>query len=165
MSEIIDIVNDYDCVIWSCNKYEIYKLKCIHRVIHIILFNSEKKISLQLRSKEENFLPWYWFSSVWWHVQAWENYEQAAYRELKEELWIHIPLKFLWKQLYCDQYDKNFFKFQTVFEAKYDWDVCINNIEFDDIVFFSLQEVKQMIVEWKKIHLELLDILYKYYNL
>jgi len=162
MTELLDIVNENDEVIWTITKDEIYEWKHIHRVIHILVFNSEKKIALQLRSKDEKFLPWYVFASVCWHVSAWEHYEEWAYREMQEELWINTPLKFLWKQLY---YDNEMHKFQAVFEAEYDWKISHDVWEIEEIVYLSLSEIQQMISEWRKFQPELIHIFKTYYNI
>lgn len=162
---MIDIVNDFDQVIWVCEKKELYKQKHTHRVVHIFVFNSENKLALQLRSKKESFMPLHWFGSVGWHIISGEHHEEWAKREMQEELWINPPLKFIGKQFYSDQYGNWIKKFQFIYETKYDWEFTIDENEIDSIKFFSLDEIKNMVIKWEKFNQELLDLLKKFYEL
>lgn len=58
----------------------------IHRAVHIYVFDSAQNIYLQKRSLTKSIQPGKWDTSVGGHVDAGETFEQAAYREMKEEL-------------------------------------------------------------------------------
>jgi len=55
--EFMDIVDENDLVIGSCNKNEVYTKSLCHRICHIIIFNDNGDIALQLRSKYVSYAP------------------------------------------------------------------------------------------------------------
>ena len=62
----------------------------VHRSVHIYVFNRRGEILLQLRSKHKDIQPGRWDTSVGGHLDAGEDYEGAARRELSEELGIDL---------------------------------------------------------------------------
>lgn len=158
--EIMDIVDDHDTVIGQASRSEIYQKFLQHRIVHIFIKNKENKIWLQLRSKNASYCPEYRSTTVWWHIQTWENYKEAALREYKEELWITSELKFLAKDIYKDyQYSK----FLGTFITEYNGDFKFEENAVDDVKFFTVEEIKDMIKNWEKFHPELLFLLEKYF--
>lgn len=63
-----------------------------HLVAHVCLFNREGKMLIQKRKKDKPNWPGKWDISAGGAAKAGENSNQAAERELYEELSIHIPL-------------------------------------------------------------------------
>ncbi len=61
-----------------------------HRAVHVLVFNSRGEIFLQKRSMKKDRQPGVWDSSCSGHVDAGENYEATAVRELREELGLDI---------------------------------------------------------------------------
>ena len=84
--EILDIVDQNDNIIGQAPKDDAYENKLGHRIVHVLIFNDQKKMVLQLRSANVSFCPLHWSTAVGGHVQAGETYEQAAIREYEEEL-------------------------------------------------------------------------------
>jgi 16S rRNA (adenine1518-N6/adenine1519-N6)-dimethyltransferase len=68
-----------------------------HRAVHILIFNDASEVYLQKRSRWKDRHPLLWDSSAAGHVCAGEEYDQAAQRELQEELGINVPLEKLLK--------------------------------------------------------------------
>jgi len=62
--------------------------KLIHRVVHVLVFNSEGQLYLQKRSEGKDIAPGKWDTSVGGHLLPKEGYLQAARREMAEELGI-----------------------------------------------------------------------------
>ena len=58
----------------------------IHRDIHVVIFNSRREILLKKRSMNKDLYPGAWESSTTGHVDQGESREEAALRELFEEL-------------------------------------------------------------------------------
>ncbi|HWB34128.1 MAG TPA: NUDIX domain-containing protein [Candidatus Paceibacterota bacterium] len=56
------------------------------RIVRIYIYNSKGEILVQRRSERMQYMPGRWDQSVAGHVDVGEDYEAAAYRELKEEL-------------------------------------------------------------------------------
>lgn len=57
-----------------------------HRAVLMLVYNSQGKLYLQQRSKRKTLFPGCWDVSASGHVQAGEALEDAARREIKEEL-------------------------------------------------------------------------------
>ena len=87
--EYLDLVNEKDEVIGKEDRDIIYKKNYRNfRVINIMIFTSDNKIIVPKRSSNRRVFPNCYDCSVGGHVSSGETYEEAAYRELKEELGI-----------------------------------------------------------------------------
>jgi len=87
--EYLDLVDENDKVIGKEDRNIIYKNGWKNfRVINIIIFTKDNKILLPQRSENRRVFPNCYDCSVGGHVDSGETYEEAAYRELKEELGI-----------------------------------------------------------------------------
>ena len=62
--------------------------RLIHRDIHILIRRDDNKIYLKKRSQYQDLYPGYWETSVTGHVESGESYDDAAYRERREEIGI-----------------------------------------------------------------------------
>lgn len=82
--EIYDLVDMEDRVIGQATRKEIHQKNLLHRSVHIFVFNPQGELYLQKRaySKDEN--PGFWDTSCAGHVDAGEDYLNAANRELME---------------------------------------------------------------------------------
>ena len=96
-SEIFDVVDASDEVIDSRPRDEVHVNKLKHRAVHIWLFNNAGELFLQKRSPWKQNHPDLWCSSTAGHVDAGETYEQAAHRELMEEIGVDSLLAKIWK--------------------------------------------------------------------
>ncbi|MGB9577424.1 MAG: NUDIX hydrolase [Candidatus Norongarragalinales archaeon] len=62
--------------------------------MHVFLVNPhDKSVYIQKRSETKSYLPGFYCTSAGGHVQTGESYEQAAARELNEELGLQLPLR------------------------------------------------------------------------
>ncbi len=95
--EIFDVVDACDAVIGSRPRDEVHVNKLLHRAVHIWLFNRAGELFLQKRSPWKQNHPDLWCSSTAGHVDAGESYEEAAHRELMEEIGVDSPLTKIWK--------------------------------------------------------------------
>ena len=84
--EIFDVVDARDRVIGQASRETVHREGWLHRAIHIFAFNSAGEVFLQRRAVTKDSAPGLWSSSCSGHVDAGENYEQAALRELFEEV-------------------------------------------------------------------------------
>ena len=156
--EYLDIVDDNDNVIWSATKKEIYEKKLNHRIVHIMIFDKNWKYLAQIRSEKSFFLPWYYSTSVWWHVSSQEDYIDAAKREMKEEIGLDLDIKF--KADFVFKIDK-MKKFVKLYEAILtDEKIDFNKKEVKNIEFLDLETLNKK----EKIHPELEYILNTFYN-
>jgi isopentenyldiphosphate isomerase len=58
----------------------------IHRVAHVLVFNSKGELYLQKRSEQKDVQPGKWDTSVGGHLNPKESFLKAAKREMQEEL-------------------------------------------------------------------------------
>jgi isopentenyl-diphosphate delta-isomerase len=84
--EILDVVNADDLVVGVMERGEIHRKRLFHRSVHVFLLDEAGGIYLQKRSFEKLEYPGKWDSSASGHVESGESYQEAARRELEEEI-------------------------------------------------------------------------------
>ena len=95
--EFFDVVDDQDNVIGRRPGRECVRQGLLHRAIAILLFDEREAVYIQRRADWMGWYPSHWTLSVMGHVASGETYEQAAKRELSEELGIQCKLKWMAK--------------------------------------------------------------------
>ena len=160
--QLIDVVNDNNEVVGKVTEDELYKMKLAHRIVHVLVFNNQDKMVLQLRSKTKSFCPGYWSTTVGGRVQSSESYEEAAIREMQEEIGIILNLEKIADEIYT--YD-GLKMFQRIYKAKFDGKLSTNDPDIERFEYKSLDEIQKMIVKDEKFHPEFVVILNKYYNI
>lgn len=101
--ETLDIVNKSDKVIGKASYKEVYDKLLLHRIVHVFIFNNKGDIALQFRSRHKGFCPQHWSTAVGGHVRSGESHEEAALREMEEEVGVRTNLSFLRKDLYTSK--------------------------------------------------------------
>lgn len=86
--ELFDVVNEQDQVLRQASRREVHEHDLMHRAVHIFVFNKKRDCLLQKRSLLKDRHPGVWDSSAAGHLDAGEDYDTAAARELQEELGI-----------------------------------------------------------------------------
>ena len=86
--EWFDVVDARDRVIGRETRAEVHRRGLLHRAVHIFVYRPDGALFLQKRSPDKDTAPGRWVSSCSGHVDAGEDYETAARRELGEELGI-----------------------------------------------------------------------------
>ncbi len=90
--EIFDVVNDRDEVIGRETRSKVHRMGLKHRAVHVLVFNSRGQIFLQKRSMKKDRQPGLWDSSASGHLNAGEDYDACAVRELGEELGLKVKV-------------------------------------------------------------------------
>lgn len=88
--EVFDVVDEDDQVLGQKTRGEVHAEGLMHRAVHIFVVGKKGQLLLQKRSRFKDVHPGDWDSSVAGHVDAGESYEQAAIRELEEEMGIVV---------------------------------------------------------------------------
>lgn len=88
--ELFDVVDEHDRVLHPLPRDEVHARDLRHRAVHVMIFNAAGEIFLQKRSIWKDRNPAQWDSATAGHVDAGETYEQAARREVREEIGIEI---------------------------------------------------------------------------
>ncbi|MGZ4793813.1 MAG: NUDIX domain-containing protein, partial [Ilumatobacteraceae bacterium] len=86
--ELVDIVDDNDMVIASVTRAEMRAKRLQHRSVGIVVLSSNGRLLIHRRSLDKDIWPGWWDIAAGGVVTAGETYEDAAQRELAEELGI-----------------------------------------------------------------------------
>lgn len=89
----IQIVDEHDKPVGQASKQEAWDKGLYHRTVRIMVEDEQGRILLQKRAAGLELYPNYWDYSASGHVDAGETYDQAAARELREEVGIDLPLE------------------------------------------------------------------------
>lgn len=92
-SERFAVVDAEDRVIGDAPRSTVHGDNLLHRAVHLLLFNDAGELFLQKRSRRKDRHPGVWDSSAAGHVDAGEDYDGTAVRELQEELGVTAPLE------------------------------------------------------------------------
>ncbi|MGZ4993603.1 MAG: NUDIX hydrolase [Methylobacter sp.] len=87
-TELLSVVDEYDRVIDTGARYIIHATGLRHRAVHILVFNEQGLLFLQKRSMKKDLNGGLWDTSAAGHVDAGEDYDASAVREIGEELGI-----------------------------------------------------------------------------
>lgn len=87
-TEIVDIVDENNNVIGSASVAEAHEKRLLHRVAGVFVFDVEGSLYLQTGNKYDKI-----DMSVGGHVQQGETYEEAARREMLEEIGLNVPMQ------------------------------------------------------------------------
>ena len=97
--ETVDIVDERDAVIGAATIGDCLETGLLHRAIAVLVVRSNGEFLLQQRSRKDLWQPGLWTLSSTGHVKTGEAYDEAAERELREELGISARLVRLRKHL------------------------------------------------------------------
>lgn len=117
----------------------------------ILVFNSKGDLALQLRSATDSKYPHHWDFSAAGGIEEGEDPQDAAQRELKEEIGIDAELQSIGEILYQDEKGKDYlYLYRTTYDGSFESD----GVEVEKVEFFSLRNIKSMLVNGEKFHPE-----------
>jgi isopentenyldiphosphate isomerase len=89
--ELLEVVDDYGRVVGREPRARCHADPALrHRAVHVLVRNSSGQWFLQKRSPTRRVQPGRWDSAVGGHVRPGEGWEEAALRELREELGLKL---------------------------------------------------------------------------
>ena len=144
-TEVFYLVDEDDQVIGSVTRKIAHSDRSkIHRAVDILVKNSNK-ILLQKRSSQKDTFPGFWTISAGGHVSYGETYEQAAQRELKEELGVDSELNILGKKLFDTGAEQ---EYSTVYETTYSTNnFNLDQTEVKEIAWIEIDKLAQFIAD------------------
>jgi 16S rRNA (adenine1518-N6/adenine1519-N6)-dimethyltransferase len=92
LGERFPVVDEDDRKIGDALRKEVHENNLRHRAVHVLIFNRKGEVLLQKRSPWKDRHPSLWDSSAAGHVNADEEYDATAERELAEELGVKTEL-------------------------------------------------------------------------
>ena len=149
MEDIFDIVNEQDQVIGKAPRSVIHQKGHLHRAAHMLIYNQQGQILLQLRSSTKDRHPNKWDSSASGHVDTGEDYLTAAKRETEEELGLS-PVPTLIEMAYitvAPETDQEFIKLY-IGSSNGPFSPCPNEIQ--KIEWFSPEQIIHLIENEKE---------------
>lgn len=142
--EMFCVVDEQDCVTGAEPREHVHVNNLRHRAIHVLIFNQRGEVFLQRRSIWKDKNPGRWDSSTSGHVDAGELYEEAARRELREEIGIECPLEKLGK-LPCSE--ATGWEFIEIFRGRHEGPFRLAPMEIETGAFFPVEQVRQWLRE------------------
>lgn len=88
--EYFDVVDEHDRPLRRARRSEVHARGWWHRAVHVLVLNAAGEVFLQKRSLRKDVSPGLWTVSCSGHVDAGEDYDAAAQRELGEELGLFV---------------------------------------------------------------------------
>lgn len=95
----MDVVDERDRPLAVLPLSEVRRQSLRHRAILVLFYNPDNKLYLQRRRSTKILYPGRWDLSATGHVQAGEAREEAAIRELREELGVSVESLTFWRAL------------------------------------------------------------------
>lgn len=136
--EIFDVVDEQDAVIGQASRGHVHAEKLRHRAVHIFVYNGRGEIFLQKRSRWKDKQPRKWDSSAAGHVNAGDDYDTTAPRELREELGIDAPVLRTGEIAACRNTGWEFVK---IYRAQHDGPFRLPPAEIEYGGFFTVPQV------------------------
>jgi isopentenyldiphosphate isomerase len=165
----IQIVDENDKPIGEASMIDAYDKGLIHRVVYIAVEDESGKLLLQKRGPTLINFPNCWDISAAGHVDAEEEYVQAAKRELSEELGINNVILTEIGSYYREVHLHNRLlkRFNKAYKAiiPYNAQITPHPIETTEVKWLELGAVKRLIAENPdEAALGLTDFIEKYYQ-
>jgi 8-oxo-dGTP pyrophosphatase MutT (NUDIX family) len=102
--ELVDIVDDDDNVISTVTRSEMRAARLQHRSVGIAVMSTDGRLLIHRRSDTKDIWPGWWDIAAGGVVASGETYEDAARRELAEELGVtDARIEYIGRSHYVDE--------------------------------------------------------------
>ena len=142
MTEYFEIVDEQDRVVGKALRSECHgNPSLVHRVAHVLVVDEQGRILLQKRSPGKDIQPGKWDTSVGGHLNIGEDYETAAYREMKEELGIEgRDLSFLYAYALRNPVESENVR---TYLCRYGGKISFDPVEITEVRFWRMEEIEE----------------------
>ncbi len=144
--ELVDLIDRDDRVIGRASRRQVRAENRLHRGVGILCRNSRGLIYVHKRTDTKDVFPGMYDMFVGGVVGAGETYDEAAERELAEELGITgATLEYLFRHLYWGPRNRSLVAVYSV-----EWDGAIRHQESEVSWgrFFAFDELLEKLTEW-----------------
>jgi len=141
MTELMEVIDDNLNVLRIAPREEIIEKNFKHKGAIVIVKDSKNRFYLHQRKHTKEIYPLKWAVGAGGGVKVNESFEQAAKRELKEELNIESDIKFLFDFEYKSEIDDYKAK---IYITDYDGEIRLNMDECEQGKWVSLDELKKI---------------------
>jgi isopentenyl-diphosphate delta-isomerase type 1 len=141
MTEYFYVVDEDDNVIGEATREECHSESgLIHRSVYIFVLNDRNDLFIQRRSMSKDLYPGYYTGSATGHVDYGEDYDEAAGRELREELGIDAPLQRLGKVKSFSESER---EISVIYICRCNGPFEFNRKEITEGIFMSIEDIKR----------------------
>ncbi len=140
--ELLEIVDEHGKTLGIASRSSMHgNPSLLHKVVHVLVFNSAGELLLQKRSMNKDVAPGQWDTSVGGHVSPAEDTYSAARREMAEELGFDTgEITFLYSYIYSNAYESELvFTHSCIHNGPFSF----NAEEIDLVKFWELEEIKK----------------------
>jgi isopentenyl-diphosphate delta-isomerase len=146
--EIFDVVNDRDEPVGRATRAEVHARRLLHRAVHVLVFGADGRVFLQQRSRLKDTSPGLWNSSCSGHLDAGEDYDVAAVRELREEIGLAVtPATRLERLVKLAPCRETGWEFAWIYTARGDGPFTLHPAEVERGAWFAPAEVTRALAE------------------
>lgn len=141
--DLLPVVDECDKLIGVMTRRQVHLERLRHRAVEIGVVDFQGRVWLQKRSRAKDAYPGFWDLSATGHVDPGESYDEAARRELREELGIDAAPALVGKVEACE---RTGWEFQALYALR--WDGVVdhyNTREIEAVRAFTLPEIARMI--------------------
>lgn len=140
--ELIDVVDEQGVTLLTVKRAEVHgNPSLLHKVVHVLVFNSSGELLLQKRALSKDVAPGLWDTSVGGHISPGEDTMTAAFREMEEELGVFplAPPEYLYSYIHSNQYESELvYTFKTVHNGPFRY----NQEEIDEVRFWKFADIE-----------------------
>lgn len=124
-TEMLELVNQTNELLGIAPRSLVRKDNLLHRGVGILCWNSQGQLYVHQRTDTKDLFPSYYDMMVGGALEAGEEYERAALREIQEELGVgEVPIKFLQETLYEGPKNRSWIQlFEITWDGPINWQV------------------------------------------
>jgi 16S rRNA (adenine1518-N6/adenine1519-N6)-dimethyltransferase len=141
--EMFDVVDEQDRPVRTASRHDVHKNHWFHRAVHIFVFNRAGELFLQKRSRWKDAHPGRWDSSAAGHVNAGQDYEETALREVQEEMAIAVERVELLSRI--DAGPMTGWEFVRLYRAEHEGPFQLPPAEIETGGFFPVKVIEEWI--------------------
>lgn len=140
--EMFVVVDREDNILGYKTRYECHhNPSLIHRTVGALIYDAKGRVLLQKRSMTKDMDPGLWDISTAGHVTKGQSYEDAAHRELQEELGVDLELTPVVKFLYETKMET---EMATLYKAVSEGPFKFDKQETSEVKFFDRQDIRPL---------------------
>lgn len=148
--EVVEVVDSEDRVVQVATIDRCLREGLLHRAVAVLVKRENGAVVLQQRSMNDSWHPGLWTISCTGHVRRGESYEQAAIRELSEELGLKSTVeefrKFLLPPISSNGLTE--LEWTTLFTTLTDAPLTIDPTELESAAEVMQHELRKILSEW-----------------
>ena len=139
--ELLEVIDSRGEIRGAAPRCEVHgNNEWLHRVVHVLVFDSSNRLLLQKRSMAKTVAPGKWDTSVGGHVDCGESIESAMHREMAEEFGIEtIRPEYAYQYIHSNDFES---ELVYTYVCQFDGEVRFNRDEIDVAAFWELPEIE-----------------------